>query len=350
MLTRAEDVLEQLRHLGHLGGGDRDDRLADAAVEALGLGGAGGGEAADDLRRVGQGVRLVARIDALGREGQVEVDAGLQAGLLEDRQQALARRARVGRRLQDDQLAGLQDVGDGLRGGQQRAEVGLAVRRQRGRDGDDDRVRESQARSARGGLQLRADGGELLRRDVLDVGLTATDRGHLGHARVDADHSLAGLGERDGQRKADVAESNDADGHASSLTVAHAIPSLRAWSWPRRACSPAISSAICSPSASRRLPEEPGGLGVAVLGRLELEDPVARPQLEVERQRPQQVLQRLIHALRIPQLAEAVAHSVVTSSVGHGSSVAARPRSWKVVFARGGGRVPLPVWGVSMPH
>jgi hypothetical protein len=211
-----------------------------------------GGQAADDLRRVRQGELLVARVDALGREGQVEVDTGLQSSLLEDREQALTSRPRVGRGLEDDELAGLEDVGHGLRGGEQRAEVRLAVGRQGSRDGDDDRVRKRQARGARGGLQLRANGGELLRRDVLDVGLAAADRGHLGHARVNADHTLAGLGERDGQRKADVAESNDADGHASSLTVAHAISSLRAWSWPRRACSPAISSAICSLSAARR--------------------------------------------------------------------------------------------------
>src|SRR3954470_13019725 len=68
---------------------------------------------------------------------------------------------------------------------------------------------------------------------------------------------------------------------------------------------------------SAELPEELGRLGVAILGRLEFEHPVTRPQLEVERQRPQQVLKGLVNALGIPQLAEAVAHSKVTSSVGH---------------------------------
>ena len=58
----------------------------------------------------------------------MEVAAGDEAGLLEDRQDALARRARVGRGLEDDQLAGLQRVGDGLGGADQRPEVGLAVR------------------------------------------------------------------------------------------------------------------------------------------------------------------------------------------------------------------------------
>ena len=58
----------------------------------------------------------------------MEVAAGDEAGLLEDRQHALARGARVGRGLQDDQLAGLEHVRDRLRGADQRAEVGLAVR------------------------------------------------------------------------------------------------------------------------------------------------------------------------------------------------------------------------------
>ena len=83
----------------------------------------------------------------------MEVLAGLEAGLLEHRDQALARRARVGRRLEHDELAGLQHR-------RERAdaspcsgdEVRLAVRRQRRRDADDDRVGEREVGDARRGL------------------------------------------------------------------------------------------------------------------------------------------------------------------------------------------------------
>jgi hypothetical protein len=97
-------------------------------------------------------VRLVARVHALGGEGEVEVAAGDETGLLEDRQDALARGAGIGGGLQDDQLAGLQDVGDDLRGAEQRPEVGLAIGRQRRRDADDDRVAGAETGGAGRGL------------------------------------------------------------------------------------------------------------------------------------------------------------------------------------------------------
>ena len=50
-------------------------------------------------------------IDALGRVGQEEVAPGDEARLLEDRGHALARGAGVGRRLEDDELVALQQVG-----------------------------------------------------------------------------------------------------------------------------------------------------------------------------------------------------------------------------------------------
>src|SRR3954468_17825541 len=72
------------------------------------------------------------------------------------------------------------------------------------------------------------------------------------------------------------------------------------------------------------LVEEACSLGVAVLRGLELEDPVAGPQLEVQRQRSQQVLQRHVDALLIPQLAQAVACALFASPFGHG----AQRRGW----------------------
>ena len=63
------------------------------------------GEAADHLHRVAQREVGAPGVHALGREGDVEVAAGREAGLLEHRDEPLARGARIGRRLEHHQLA-----------------------------------------------------------------------------------------------------------------------------------------------------------------------------------------------------------------------------------------------------
>ena len=205
---------------------------------------------------------------------------------------------------------------------------------------------------ARGGLQLRADGGELLRRDVLDVGLAATDRGHLG--RRSCRRRSRARRPRRTRRPAEGRRSRAQrcrwscflldGGSCDSLTPCRGPA-------PRRECSPAISSAICSPSASRSCAEQLGRLGVAVLGRLELEHAVTRPQLEVERQRPQQVLKGLVQRPAHPA-ARGGCCSFRGHLVGwtHGAASRLDHGRGKVVFARGGGRVLCRPWGGSMPH
>ena len=209
----AEDVLEQLRELGDLGGGDRHDVVADAPVELDGAVGARRREAADDLRRVAQRVVGAAGVDALGREGEVEVLAGAQAGLLEQRNEVFPRRAGEGRRLEHDELTLRDHAGQRARGVQQRAEVGLAVARQRGRDADEDRLRLVQLDEPRREHAAVQDRAEALLRDVLDVRPAVAQRGDLGLVDVDADHVDAGLGEADGQRQPDVAHPDDPDAH-----------------------------------------------------------------------------------------------------------------------------------------
>ena len=112
---RAERVLEQLDHLGDAGRADRNDGLDRRAVELAGELRAGRREAADDLRHVVRLERRVARIDALGREGEEEVDAGLQPVRFEHRLHDFVGRARIGRRLEHDQHAGVQVLRDRLR-------------------------------------------------------------------------------------------------------------------------------------------------------------------------------------------------------------------------------------------
>ena len=95
--------------LGHLGRGDLDDLVADQRVELHGAAAALLGEPADHLRRGADRVVGAPGVDPLRREGEVEVAAGGQAGLLEDREQPLAGGARVGGRLQHHELPLAQD-------------------------------------------------------------------------------------------------------------------------------------------------------------------------------------------------------------------------------------------------
>ena len=73
-----------------------------------------GRQAADHLRDVVGLEGRVARVDALGREREEEVDAGLEPGRFEQRLHDLVGRARVGGRLEDDQHALVQVPGDRL--------------------------------------------------------------------------------------------------------------------------------------------------------------------------------------------------------------------------------------------
>ena len=87
-------------------------RLDDRAVEQRRRFRARRADAADDLRNVPRRVGLVARIDPLGRKREEEVDVGLQALGFEHRLHDFVGRARIRRRLEDDQLAGLERLDD----------------------------------------------------------------------------------------------------------------------------------------------------------------------------------------------------------------------------------------------
>ena len=146
------------------------------AHEAVQLGGALGalrGEPADHLGRGAQRVVGAPGIDALGGEGEVEVLARpRRPGASSSGTQLLARGARIGGRLEHDQLAALDDVGQRARGVEQRPQVGLAVRRQRRRDADEHRVGLGQRRVVASWRSMRRQhGAQTLGRDVLDVGL-----------------------------------------------------------------------------------------------------------------------------------------------------------------------------------
>ena len=137
----AERVLEQLHHLGDARRADRHDRLdrrcrraRAASSRALRR------HAADDLRHVARVERRVARVDALGRERQEEVDAGLEAAPLEQRLHHFLGRPRIGGRLEHDQHARVQVRGDRLDRRHDERHVGILGLAQRRRHADVDRV------------------------------------------------------------------------------------------------------------------------------------------------------------------------------------------------------------------
>ena len=174
---------------------------------------AGVGEPAHDLRRGAHRVVGAAGVDPLGRHREVEVLAAAQAARLQDRQEHLARRSRVARRLEHDELAAAQVAGD-LPGG------AVSIARSGSRlveSGVGRQIRIASApprrrRTRRGGDRPRAhELGEHRRVDVLDVALAPADRLDPAPVGLDAHHRAPGAAEFDGQRQAHVASADDSD-------------------------------------------------------------------------------------------------------------------------------------------
>ncbi len=221
----AVGVLEQLRHLG--GCGRRDlahlGRPHERLEHERRTPSAFWREPADDLRRRRHGPLCVAGVDALGREGEVEVDTRPQPGGFERRRAHLGRRARIRRRLEDDEVAGTERRGDrGQRGphiGQIRCLV--AIRRRRHADEHDIGPVEHRPVCRCGeppGRDLR---GEARVCDVLDVAPARVQRIGAFGVGVEADDREPGLRVRDCERQPDVAEPHDADDERSGRDALH---------------------------------------------------------------------------------------------------------------------------------
>ena len=188
--------------------------VAHVGVERQRALGARGRQPADYLRRVAQRVVGAPGIDALGREGDVEVVAGFQPGqLLQHRHELLARGPRIGSRLEDNQLALLQHLAEARCGVLERRQVGLAVAGERRGHGDDSRLDLDEVRVARRGVQAAKHGREAIRWDVLDVALAALERSDAQGIDLDAPDLVTRLGERDRQRQAHISHSDDSDLH-----------------------------------------------------------------------------------------------------------------------------------------
>ena len=178
-----------------------------------------GRDAAHHLRRVDRRPVLATRIDALGREAEEEVLARLEVAVFERGQDDLRRRAGVRRALEDDDHAGVDELGDLLRRGDDVRDVGVARLPERRRDADRDAVAAGEEAEVgrRRDEALLDERGEPAVGDVLDVGRAGVDAVGDALVHVDAYDLEARLGEDDGEREADVAEADDA--HAGRLVV-----------------------------------------------------------------------------------------------------------------------------------
>ena len=130
------------------------DRVDRAAVERRRSLGRRVVDAADDLRHVARRPVGAPRVDPLRREREVEVDACDETGaLLEDGLHVAAGGARVGGRLEHDEVTRAQPGGDLARCAAHDREIGLALARERRRERDQDRVGVAQLVVVGGGAQ-----------------------------------------------------------------------------------------------------------------------------------------------------------------------------------------------------
>ena len=207
-------------------------------------------------------------IDALGREREVEVAPGGEPGLLQQRRDPLARGARVGRRLEHDQLARLQHARRARaarpsagRGPARGCASAASARRSAPR-----RALAS-ARVARRRVRSRARPRELLRRRRPRCRTRPAPIASILRASTSTRDDVAALlGERHRERQPDVAEADDADvliarqsrrtGQGCRQPVQPALGDLRrlasSCSSRRSACTMRSTSA----SKPRRLPAE----------------------------------------------------------------------------------------------
>jgi hypothetical protein len=213
-------VLDHLGRLRDLDGGGAMDAGGDHAlvdprddVEDLRV------LAGHHLGDLGEGVFLVARVDALGRITDEEVAAADQAGMaFQHRHAVLLGRARVHRRLEDHDVASLELLAEGLGGAQHRGEIGPLGIVDRGRHGDDVEIRRAQVGRI-GGV------GDVGRRELrlADFERAVPAALEFGDARpVDVEADGAGLpSEGDRHRQADVAQAHYRD---LSAVRTHGIP------------------------------------------------------------------------------------------------------------------------------
>ena len=164
----------------------------------------------------------------------MEVLAGDEAALLEDRPHLLPRRSGIRRRLEHDEVSPAKAALELPAGPEDDRQVGLALPRQRGGKRDEDGVRlgGDVVVGRRAQKPLADEAADGVPGDVVDVALAAIDP--LDDALVDVDENRrdTGLGEDLRQRQADVTGADDRE------LSGHSRPIVQSRSAIRTAASP----------------------------------------------------------------------------------------------------------------
>ena len=210
----AVGVLEDLFHLGNGRRGHLvDRRFENGLVHGRGDLGAFARAAADDLGGILRFIDQVARIDALGREGKVEVHAALEAGLFEDGAAQLFGRAGIRCGFKHDEHVLMDVRHDALRGGADVADVRLLMGVERRRHADAHAVALRRVGKVGRGDELSGlnERFEILVDHIADIVLPGVDHVYLFLLHIKAVDLEARLCLLHRERQTDIAETDNAE-------------------------------------------------------------------------------------------------------------------------------------------
>ena len=215
-VDRAVNVFHQLGHLGGARGTDRHHAVHRGAVERGADFQAVRGVPGAEFRNFSQRKIPVAGVFALRRIHQKHILARGETARGDARQQFLLGGAGVGGALQRDHAPGAQVRRDRVHGGGHIAQVRLAVRAERRRHADDQRVRARALGKVGGGGEAGiARALDFAAGNALYVTFAGVERAHFVFVNVKAGGFKAGLGEAQRERQADIAEPEHRDARAA---------------------------------------------------------------------------------------------------------------------------------------
>ena len=170
--------------------------------------------AANDLRGVVDAVRLVPRIDALGREREEEVLTGSESGALEDRFHDLISRPRVCRAFEDHELSAAKSRRDPLGRFDDVAQVRLlcAIKGRLDRNKDEVGLAQRVVIGCRLEASVHDRGSELFVADVADIAGALSQLRDPLLVEIEGDDRETGTREGDREWESDIPTSDN--GHA----------------------------------------------------------------------------------------------------------------------------------------
>ncbi|EGJ75134.1 putative nucleotide sugar dehydrogenase [Streptomyces sp. Tu6071] len=203
-------VLDELGHLGFAGSCGLYDLVDEFPVERGSGTRAIGGVAADDLGSVADSEEPIARVDAFGGEGEVEIGSGSEARTLKYRAHYLVGGARVGGRFQDYQRAGTQMAADRDACALHHGQVRTAMRGQgRGYTHHNNGGIRDDALVVSGGEVSLEHLADIVVADVVDMRYAVVERGDGGGVTVESGDSQSSTGRLKRQWQSDVAQAYD---------------------------------------------------------------------------------------------------------------------------------------------